>query len=1110
MKNQRRTGSMHGIRCGATVFLWFITIGVWAAAAPRVIWYEDFDNLPDGVTYHAGEAGWDGESSGVSGYFKVKSIRYEGNNLDKEVVWVSESININYFTNVSIGIDLASAGALESNEDYIKVYYTVDGGTKTLLQNGSKYGSFSALKATVSGLSGKSLKIFVHMYNTGDDEKYFFDNVTVTAEQGALPANTFWSETFNDVANDASSSKWSLDVSGTNMSSVGYFAVRQGMLLARDLGGVAIWKSQDINIAAYSNIAVSADISGFGKLDTDEDYVKVYYKLNGGSEVLMGTIAGAPSAPVTVSVNNLSGSTLKIIVRTFNDIDDERYTIDNITVRYSSTISITGITGGTISCSTPAVTLGVTTNVSNATYLWSGPNNFSSALKNPQVTVAGDYTVTATSGGASVTATTTVAQANMDAPDLSVWSSGILTNLSTSSELSASSSVANVSFTWTGFAAAQNPIIVSTPGVYSVTARNPSNNCTTTRSIQLLQVPNTIWYEEFDNLPDGVTYHAGQAGWNGVASGISGHFKVEDIRYEAVDLDKEVTWTSESINIKYFTNVGLRIDLASEGGLEAASDYVRVYYQLDNGAKTLLQNGEQHGLFNPVTATVSGLSGERLKIFVHVYNTAADEKYFFDNVIVYGDQGPLPSGLLWNETFNTVPDFSKTNNQWSLDISNTNISSVGYFETRQGRLLGRDLGGQAIWKSSVINIASQSSVSVSADLYGFGELDSDEDYVRAYYKLNGGSEVLIGSIAGAPSAPVTVSAAGLSGNTIQIVIRTFNDIENERYTIENIFIKGAAITPVITSVTGGTITCAMPTVTLDVVTNISVTYQWSGPNGFTSTIRNPQVTVNGVYSVNVTSGGASATSSVTVGQDIAKPDVSASVVGVFTCLTNVVTLSAGSTVSGVTYAWSGPGAFTASSKSAAISLPGTYEVKVTNPVNGCFTVGTATTSEDKTAPGATASAANTLICGMVSTTLNGGATTSGTIAFAWTGPEGYTSTEQNPVTTVPGTYNVTVIKLSNGCTSVAAATVLQNNTKPQGVVAGVSGKIDCNGNNVTLLGQSDSADVTYRWNGPSGYASDLQQPLTNVPGIYRLTVTNPVNSCNITTEVTVNKEDSCL
>jgi hypothetical protein len=985
----------------------------------------------------------------------------------------------------------------------------LDGGAMTLLTNGSKSGSFSAVRATVAGLSGKHLKIIVYMYNTGDSEKYAFDNVTVTAVQGALPANTAWSETFNNVADNGTSSRWLLNTSGTDMSSVGYFAVRQGKLLGRDLGGTAIWNSQDINISSYGSVTVSADFSGFGKLDSDEDFVKLYYKLNGGSEVLVGSIVGTPTVPVTITSGNLTGSTLKIIIKMFNDIDDERYTIDNILVRYSSSLAITSITGGTLNCTTPVVTLDVTTNASNTTYLWSGPNGFSSTLKSPQVTVAGNYTVTATSGGASVSASTSVSQGNVDAPQLRVWSSGILHRLSTSSELSATSSTSNTTFTWNGFPAGQGTIIVSTPGIYTVTARNSSNGCTSTRSLKLLEVPNTIWYEDFDNLPDDLTYHAGQAGWDGQTSGISGHFEIQDIQYEAQDLDKEVVWTTESINLKHFTNVGIRVDLASEGALET-SDYMKVYYQLDDGPKTLLQNGEQYGLFNAVMATASGLSGQRLKLFVHVNNSASDEKYFFDNVIVYGDPARLPADLIWSETFNDVPDFSKTSNKWLLDISNTDISNVGYFETRQGKLLGRDLGGQAVWKGAEINIAGYPNVSISADLSGFGALDSDEDYIKVYYKLNGGSEVLIGSLAGTPSIPVNVAVSGLTGTKVQVIIKTLNDIENERYTIDNILVRGAVPALTITRITGGTLTCAAPAIHVDVETSASsATYQWTGPNGFASTLKNPEVTVAGTYSVAASSGGQSVSASVEVFQDKTLPGITAAAVGTFTCVTTSVTLVATSPVGDLAFGWSGPGGFTSTSKNPVVSVHGSYTVRATDPANGCSATANVATSQDKAEPGVTASVSGILTCTTPAATLSATSPASG-IVYAWTGPGGYASAEQNAATTLPGSYTVTVKRFANGCSSASTVEVNQNNAIPAGVTAGVSGEITCVNTSVLLQGGSTTPGVIYQWNGPHGYTSTLPGPAVDVPGVYLLAVSNPATGCTTRASTAVVKSAAAL
>jgi hypothetical protein len=96
---------------------------------------------------------------------------------------------------------------------------------------------------------------------------------------------------------------------------------------------------------------------------------------------------------------------------------------------------------------------------------------------------------------------------------------------------------------------------------------------------------------------------------------------------------------------------------------------------------------------------------------------------------------------------------------------------------------------------------------------------------------------------------------------------------------------------------GGTITCANASVTLGGSSSTSgVTYSWSGPNSFTSTLQNPSVRTTGKYILTVTS--------VVVEIDTLKPaSVKAAVSNTLTCSVNSATLS-GSTVTGnVTFSW---------------------------------------------------------------------------------------------------------------------------------------------------------------------------------------------------------------
>src|SRR5690606_39434689 len=81
----------------------------------------------------------------------------------------------------------------------------------------------------------------------------------------------------------------------------------------------------------------------------------------------------------------------------------------------------------------------------------------------------------------------------------------------------------------------------------------------------------------------------------------------------------------------------------------------------------------------------------------------------------------------------------------------------------------------------------------------------------------------------------------------------------------------------------------------------------------------------------------------------------------------------------------------------------------------CASQATAEVLMDDAAPGATAQG-GTLTCTTTSIALMG----SGNGTFAWTGPNGFTSVEQNPTVSVAGTYTL-VVTGANGCTDRKSA-----------------------------------------------------------------------------------------
>ncbi len=229
------------------------------------------------------------------------------------------------------------------------------------------------------------------------------------------------------------------------------------------------------------------------------------------------------------------------------------------------------------------------------------------------------------------------------------------------------------------------------------------------------------------------------------------------------------------------------------------------------------------------------------------------------------------------------------------------------------------------------------------------------------------------------------------------------------------------------AITGNANICVGSTLILSASGGTS--YAWSGP-GFSATTANisranATVAMSGTYTVTVTgTGGCKSTASVIVVVN-AKPVVT---------VTGATSVCSGTTITftatgGGSYAWSGPGGFTANTAtmerpSATTAMNGQYKVTVTNAA-GCTT----TASKSVTviaSPNAVISGVSTVCMGA-----NFSQTASGGTSYAWSFPDGPTAssatfTRVGATLPMGGTYNVTVTG-SNGCKSTASKVIAVNN-----------------------------------------------------------------------------------
>ena len=167
----------------------------------------------------------------------------------------------------------------------------------------------------------------------------------------------------------------------------------------------------------------------------------------------------------------------------------------------------------------------------------------------------------------------------------------------------------------------------------------------------------------------------------------------------------------------------------------------------------------------------------------------------------------------------------------------------------------------------------------------------------------------------------------------------------------------------------------------------------------------------------------------------------------------------------LTYSWSPATGLSATNVLNPVANPTAttnYMITVTDG-NG-FTATDVITVTVNPLPTATAGSNSPLCTGQ---TLN--LTASGGTSYSWTGPNGYTSSLQNPSipivsATASGTYNVTVTD-ANGCSSVASTSVTVN-PAPSAIITISPGNTICSGATVTFTATTVSnagANPTYQW-----------------------------------------------
>jgi hypothetical protein len=301
--------------------------------------------------------------------------------------------------------------------------------------------------------------------------------------------------------------------------------------------------------------------------------------------------------------------------------------------------------------------------------------------------------------------------------------------------------------------------------------------------------------------------------------------------------------------------------------------------------------------------------------------------------------------------------------------------------------------------------------------------------------------------------------------------------------------------------TAGAVNCQTQAVQLSGNSTVqTVSYLWTGPNGFTSPLQNPVVSLGGLYTLTITNTNNGCSNSTSVNVPSPQPPNASATGGGINCVANSVQLQGNSTSTNVSYGWVGPAGYTSTMQNPTVNAAGNYVLTVTSQ-GGCTATATAVVSIQNNVPQVAPTVGGQLTCAITQITISANPDQSG-YNFAWTGPAGYTSTAQNPSVSVSGNYSVLVTDPVSGCTTSANTILGQDITPPTGVSAEL-GTINCATQSVQLLGDANETNVSFSWAGPGGFTSTQQSPNVNQAGDFTMTVVNLVNGCSATDMVNV-------
>lgn len=850
-----------------------------------------------------------------------------------------------------------------------------------------------------------------------------------------------------------------------------------------------------------------------------------------GSSPSYSWSTGATTSSITISPTVTTVYTGTVISGFCNEVLTRTITVNPLP-NASASVS------QSITCAVPNPLITGTTNLAApVSYSWSGPSGFTSTSQSPNVTSPGTYSLTVTKSGCTSTLATVAVPVNTTAPVFTPTQSGTITCVTSTAALQAN--IAGMTYTWTApgggsiIGGTTNSVnaVAQGAGIYSVTVRDPLNGCSRTATVN---VPlNTVIPTVTISPSPFITCSAPTVGLNASATNVG-------YNWSGPGIVSGGTTATPSVN--------------------AVGVYSLLVTSTVNGCTASAQTTVSGNFTVSATASTSG-SVTCATATVQLSGTPAGMNYTWT--------APAGSSILSGS--NTANAIAQGAGTYTLTVqnpsngclaistigANVNTATISALPSTSGSVtcatnsvnLSVSAGGGYTWTApagaSVLGINSQNAVGIGAGIYSVTITNPVNGCPTTTYIATVINTVIITptlatpavltcsvtqislnalptsgvtyswSSSGPPLTGTAVASASVTnpGTYSLVLTNTVNGCNSSpvsvtvtQNTLSPSFIQGGVTQTIACNGTTTLVGTASPSTCIPVwqgVTSGAGTYSGtvSGPGTYTLVITNP-------------ANGCSAQTIYTVTSSSA-PVVNISNTNTITCITLTSQVIATSTITTLTYSWTGPAggiSGSANSPSVTVGVGGTYTLIATNTSNSCTVALTQSVPFNTTAVTATvATNATSLTCSNTTVALFAGATTNGgsSPTYSWTGPALSGSVNTPTAAAIsPGIYTVSITNTLTGCNGTATVNVISNTIAPTAVsVTPATFSLSCSTSTAMLTAGSSSGTPTYSWIAPGG-AGILSGATSNTAiisgqGIYTVVATNTNNGCSATAQATI-------